>query len=165
MNTTVEEQLPAWYFARYGRVPEKREVDLACCWVQRARRFTRRNAEREFEGRGFRVVYQELSVAGVWVRAKLNLRAKKVFVDPGAEADLLHQMDLLGFPLAPAPKHLILTHELFHLFCPRCPGAIAEMAAHLYCAEVLELSYFPGLLDLSTNQLGLEAVSVRELSA
>ena len=154
MKTSVEEQLPAWYFARTGRVLQKREVDQACCWVQRARRLTRRTAEREFEGRGFQIVYQELSFAGVTIRAKLNLRSRQVFLDPTAEADLLHQLDRRGFPLDPAPKHLLLTHELFHLFCPRCPASIAELAAHLYCAEILQLAYFPGLLDWTPEQLG-----------
>jgi hypothetical protein len=159
MNTTVEEQIPAWYFARYGRAPEKREIDLACNWVHMARRQTRRNAEREFRGRGYSLNYQELTFGGTRVRAKLDVRNRTVFIDPGSEAELLGQMDLFGFPLSPAPKHLILAHELFHLFCPRCPAQLAELAAHLYCAEVLQLNYFPGLLDLTPCQLGLEATS------
>jgi hypothetical protein len=55
----------------------------------------------------------------------------------------------MGFPLSPSPREVILAHELFHLFCPKCPAALAEMAAHLYAAEILGLEYFPGLLDVA----------------
>jgi hypothetical protein len=148
MKTAIQEQMPAWYFASYGKPLEKRQVDQAFSWVHRAKRVTRRNAEREFEGRGFEVVYQELGFGGVRFRAKLDIRGKTLYIDPGSEADLLFELDALGFPLAPTPKALIMAHELFHLFCPRCPSGIAELAAHLYCADVLDLDYFPGLLDL-----------------
>jgi hypothetical protein len=148
MKTSILEQMPAWHFARTGRPLEKKQVDQAVCWVERAKRQTRRPAERELEGRGFEVLYQPLGIGGLRLRAKLNLRTKQLFIDPESEADLFQELDALGFPLDPSPKALILTHELFHLFCPRCPSAIAELAAHLYSAEVLGLEYFPGLLDL-----------------
>ena len=148
MKTAVQEQMPAWYFSRYGKPLEKGQVDLAYMWVYRAQRQTRRCADREFEGRGFEIVYQELSFGGIRLRAKLDLRGKQLIIDPGSEADLLYELDTLGFPLDPSPRDLILAHELFHLFCPRCPSEVAELAAHLYCAEKLNLEYFPGLLDL-----------------
>lgn len=146
----VQEQMPAWYFSSYGKPLSKQQVDLAYSWVQRAKRQTRRQAEREFQGRGFQIVYSELSFGEVRVRARLNIRTKTLYIDPGSEADLLQEMDLLGFPLSPSPKDLILTHELFHLFCPRCPADVTELAAHLFCAEMLELEYFPGLLDTAS---------------
>lgn len=139
--------MPAWHFARYGKPLAKQQVDLACNWVQKALRQTKRSAEREFEGRGFEFIFQELGSGDLRIRARLNIRQKKVFIDPGSEADILQELDALGFPFASSPKALLLTHELFHLFCPKCPQAIAELAAHAYCAEVLDLDYFPGLLD------------------
>lgn len=148
MNTSVQEQMPAWFFSRYGQPLEKSLVDQAKCWVHRAKRVTRRNAEREFQGRGFKICYQDMSFGGVRLRARLSIRTKELFIDPGSEADLFQELDALGFPLSPSPKALILSHELFHLFCPRCPGKVAELAAHLYVADVLGLEYFPGLLDL-----------------
>lgn len=148
MRTTIQEQMPAWYFARYRRPLVNRDLDQALCWAERACRQLRRSAEREFEGRGIEIAFQDLTFGGVRVRARLNLKAGKVYIDPAAEADLFQELDRLGFPLSPSPKQLILTHELFHLFCPRCPSALEELAAHLFCASVLELDYFPGLLDL-----------------
>lgn len=158
MHTTIQEQMPAWYFARYGKPLVDHDVSQALCWVERARRQLRRSVEREFEGRGFEVVFQELTFGGVRVRAQLNLKARKIFLDPGAEADLFQELDRLGFPLDPPPKQLILTHELFHLFCPRCPGGLEELAAHLFVAAVLDLSYFPGILDLAVALHHSEAV-------
>ena len=152
-HLTIQEQMPAWQFARCRKVLSKQDVDQAYSWVHRAMRQTRRSAEREFQGRGFQIVYSELSFGEVRMRARLNIRSKTLFIDPGSEADLLQEMDSKGFPLSPSPKDLILAHELFHLFCPRCPSQIAELAAHLYCAESLDLDYFPGLLDLDPSEV------------
>lgn len=152
MKTSVQEQMPAWYFSRYGKPLEKQQVDLALMWVHKALRQTRRNAEREFEGRGFQVIYRELGFGGVRIRARLDVTGKALYIDPGSEADLLDEMDIMGFPLFPSPKAVIMAHELFHLFCPRCPASVAELAAHLYCAEKLHLDYFPGLLDLAATR-------------
>ena len=149
MKTSIQEQIPAWYFARHAKYLDERLVDKSRVWVQRAKKQTKRSAEREFLGRGFDVLYRELSFGGVRLRARLSLRDKEVLIDPSAEADLHQELDTLGFPLFPSPKDLVLSHELFHLFCPRCPSSVAEIAAHLYCAEILELDYFPGLLDLA----------------
>ena len=149
IKTTVQEHLPAWYFARHGRPLDERLVDKAQVWVHRAERQTKRSAEREFLGRGFEFLYQELSFGGVRLRARLSLRSKEILIDPLAESDLFEELEMLGFPMSPTPKDLILNHELFHLFCPRCPGPVAEIAAHLFCAQILELDYFPGLLDLA----------------
>lgn len=151
MNTVIQEQIPAWYFASYGKPLEKRQVDLANSWVRKAVRQTRRQAEREFIGRGFSIVYKELGVAGVHLRARLNIRAKELSIDPNAEVDLFQNLDTLGLPLSPTPKELIVTHELFHLFCHRCPTDIAELAAHLYCVELLQLDYFPGMVDFAAR--------------
>ena len=104
MKTTILEQMPAWYFSSYGKPLEKRLVDKAMMWVHRATRQTRRGAEREFQGRGFRIVYQELGFAGVKLRAKLNIRNKSLYIDPGSEADLFQELDLLGFPWSPLPR-------------------------------------------------------------
>lgn len=150
MTVTVQEQLPAWYFARYGRAPHKVEVDQAMDWVHKALRMTKRNPEREFEGRGFTMQVADLSWGGsVRLRARLNLRSKELILDPQAEADLHGELEMMGFPLSPSPREVILAHELFHLFCPKCPAALTEMAAHLYAAQLLDLSYFPGLLDIA----------------
>ena len=150
MTVTVQEQLPAWYFARYGRPPHKVQVDQAEDWVQKAIRMTKRHPEREFEGRGFIVRTADLSWgAKVRLRAKLNLRGQELILDSQAEADLHGELELMGFPISPSPREVIMAHELFHLFCPKCPAALAEMAAHLYAAELLGLSYFPGLLDVT----------------
>lgn len=147
MNTQIQEQMPAWHFARYRKPLQMRQVDQAYNWVHRALRQVRRDAEREFQGRGFQIHYRELSFGGVRMRARLNLRKKELFIDPESEADLFQAMHSLGLPSKASPKELILSHELFHLFCSRCPTDIAELAAHLFCAELLQLSYFPGLLD------------------
>lgn len=150
MILTVQEQLPAWYFARYGRPPHKVEVDQAADWVHRALRMTKRHPEREFEGRGFTIRVADLSWgASVRLRAKLNLRSKELIFDPQAEADLHGELEMMGFPLSPSPREVIMAHELFHLFCPKCPATLTEMAAHMYAAELLSLSYFPGLLDIA----------------
>lgn len=154
MTVTVQEQLPAWYFARYGRPPHKADVDRAEDWVQKALRMTKRNVYREFEGRGFSVRVADLSWPlgnGRWarLRGKLNLRSKELILDPQAEADLHGELELMGFPLSPSPREVIMAHELFHLFCPKCPTPLAELAAHLYASELLNLAYFPGLLDIS----------------
>jgi hypothetical protein len=175
MTVTVQEQLPAWYFARYGRPPHKVDVDCAQDWVHRALRSTKRSVEREFEGRGYVVRVADLSwpragvsalgfgyppartagptafreAAPVRLRAKLNMRSKELILDPQAEADLHGELEMMGFPLSPSPREVIMAHELFHLFCPKCPAALAELAAHLYAAEVLGLDYFPGLLDIA----------------
>lgn len=150
MRVPVQEQLPAWYFARYGRPPHKADVDAAEDWALRAKRQTRRSVERELEGRGIRITVADLSWQGrVVLRARLNLRSKELCLDLHAEAELHQQLEALGFPLSPSPREVLLAHELFHLFCPKCPARLAEMAAHLYAAEVLDLPYFPGLLDLA----------------
>ena len=155
MTVPVQEQLPAWYFARYGRSPRKVDIDRAYDWVQRALRLTKRSMEREFEGRGFTIRIQDLSwpVRGkgscVRLRARLNLRTKELVLDPKAEADLHNELEAMGFPVSPSPRDVILAHELFHLFCPKCPSDLAEMGAHLYASEQLDLEYFPGLLDVS----------------
>jgi hypothetical protein len=149
MKTSIQEQMPAWYFARYGKPLQKRMVDKAYSWVHRAKKLSRREPEREFQGRGYEVVYQELGFGGVKLRARLNTRTKELFIDPESEADLFADLDRLGFPLTPSPRRLILTHELFHLFCPRCPVDMEELAAHLFVADELRLDYFPGILDLS----------------
>jgi hypothetical protein len=151
MTVTVQEQLPAWYFARYGKPPHKVDVDRAQDWVHKAMRQTRRPVEREFEGRGFQIRTADLSwpAGRVRMRARLNLRQKELVLDCHGEADLHQELEMLGFPLSPSPREVILAHELFHLFCPKCPADLAEMAAHLYAAEVLSLPYFPGLLDVA----------------
>ena len=162
MTLAILEQLPAWYFARYRRSPSKADIDRAQDQMQRAVRLTRRSVEREFEGRGFVIRESDLSwpLGGgqgvVRLRAKLNLRSKELILDPQAEADLQNDLEALGFPLHPAPRQVILAHELFHLFCPKCPADLAEMAAHLYAAEILELPYFPGLLDISEQFSSVE---------
>ena len=149
MKTSIQEQMPAWYFARYGKPLQKCDVDRACNWAHRAKKLSRRDPEREFHGRGYQVVYQELGFGGIRLRARLNTRTKQLFLDPESEADLFADLDKLGFPLNPSPKRLILTHELFHLFCPRCPVEVEELAAHLFVADELELDYFPGILDIA----------------
>ena len=155
MIVSVQEQLPAWYFARHGRFPNKVDVDAAADWVGKALRSTRRSMEREFEGRGFAIRTADLSWPAwsggraVRLRAKLSLRGKELLIDPKAESDMQSELLSLGFPTDPAPREVILAHELFHLFCPKCPATLAEMAAHLYAAEVLNLTYFPGLLDIA----------------
>lgn len=162
MTVTVQEQLPAWYFARYGRPPHKADVDAAEDWVAKALRMTRRSSEREFEGRGFVIRVADLSwpqLGGpkVRLRARLNLRSKELLLDPQAEADLHGELEMMGFPLSPSPREVILAHELFHMFCPKCPSVLAELAAHLYAAEVLQLDYFPGLLDIADRFESLKA--------
>ncbi|MFA5505873.1 MAG: hypothetical protein WC314_09405 [Vulcanimicrobiota bacterium] len=157
IKTSVQEQMPAWHFSRYGRPLQEYDVGQAYCWAERARKQIRRDPEREFEGRGYRIVYQELSFGGVRIRARLNNRTKELFLDPESEAELFAGLDALGFPLEPSPKRLILTHELFHLFCPRCPSGIEELAAHLFVAEELGLDYFPGILDLARRPASLIA--------
>jgi hypothetical protein len=160
MTVTVQEQLPAWYFARYGRPPHKADVDRAEDWVQKALRSTKRSVEREFEGRGYAIRVADLSwpqigaTTQVRLRARLNLRSKELILDPQAEADLHGELEMMGFPLSPSPREVIMAHELFHLFCPKCPEPLAELAAHLYAAEVLDLSYFPGLLDIAERFQG-----------
>ncbi len=155
MTVSVQEQIPAWHLARYGRFPHKVDVDTAYDWVGRALRSTRRSVEREFEGRGFTVTVADLSWPGwdggrgVRLRARLSLRSKELLLDPQAENDMFKELVGLGFPTVPSPREVILAHELFHLFCPKCPAPLAELAAHLYAAEVLELPYFPGLLDIA----------------
>jgi hypothetical protein len=149
MKTSVQEHIPAWYFARYGKPLQKSNVDRAYNWVHKAKKLSRRDPEREFRGRGYEIVYQELGFGGVRLRARLNTVTKELFIDPESEADLFADLDRLGFPMNPSPKRLILTHELFHLFCPRCPVDVEELAAHLFVAEELHLEYFPGLLDLA----------------
>ena len=155
MIVSVQEQLPAWYLARHGRFPNKVDVDAAFDWAGKALRSTRRSMEREFEGRGFTVREADLrwpawsGGRAVRLRAKLSIRGKELLIDPRAEEDMRAELVGLGFPTKPEPREVILAHELFHLFCPKCPAALAEMAAHLYAAEVLELPYFPGLLDIA----------------
>lgn len=151
MNVSVQEQLPAWYYARYRRAPAKVDISRAMDWAEKAIRQTRRSPERELEGRGFIIRTADLSwplaEGTVRLRARLNLRSKEVMLDSLAEADLHQCLELLGFPVAPPPRDIILAHELFHLFCPRCPANLSEMAAHLYAAKLLNLVYFPGILD------------------
>ena len=155
MTVSVQEQIPAWYLTRYGRFPHKVDVDSAYDWVGRALRSTRRSVEREFEGRGYTVAIADLSWPGwnggrgVRLRARLSLRSKELLLDPRAENEMFEELVSLGFPTTPSPREVILAHELFHLFCPKCPSELAELAAHLYATEVLELPYFPGLLDIA----------------
>jgi hypothetical protein len=161
MTLAVLEQLPAWYFARYGRPPCKEEIDSAQDWVEKALRQSKRSVEREFEGRGFSIRVADLSWPqaggrGARLRARLNLRGKELILDPQAEADLHGELEMMGFPVSPAPREVIMAHELFHLFCPKCPASLAELAAHLYASELLGLSYFPGLLDISDRFHGKE---------
>lgn len=165
MTVTVQEQLPAWYFARFGRSPYKADVERAYDWAQKAVRLTKRPVEREFEGRGFTIQVGDLSwpQAGgrgyaVRLRAKLNLRTKELVLDPQAEADLHYDLECMGFPVSPSPREVIMAHELFHLFCPKCPSPLAEMAAHLYASEQLGLCYFPGLLDIKDRFASVEGV-------
>lgn len=152
MNLPILEQLPAWYYARYGHPPRKVDVDSALNWADRALRQIRRPAQREFEGRGFTIRVTDLSwptpMASGRIRARLNLRLKELLIDSLAEADIHQSLEHLGFPLSPSPLELMLTHELFHLFCPRCPVALAELSAHLFTGRALGLEYFPGLIDI-----------------
>lgn len=155
----VQEQVPAWHFARYGKPLQMVDLSRAGPWVHRAMRQTKRSVEREFLGRGFAIGVADLSFGKVRYRARLNIHRKLLVLDSLGEADLHQEMEMLGFPTSPTARDLIMAHELFHLFCPRCPTKLAELAAHLYCAEVLELNYFPGILDIadqfSSPALGL----------
>ena len=81
IKTSIQEQIPAWYFARQGKPLDERLVDKAQIWVQRAKKQTRRSAEREFLGRGFDIIYRELCFGGVRLRARLSIRAKEVLID------------------------------------------------------------------------------------
>ncbi len=166
MTVTVQEQLPAWYFARYGRPSNKVDVDAAEDWALKAVRMTKRSIEREFQGRGFVVRVADLTWpqgrgVSVRLRARLNLRNKELILDPQAEADLHGELEMMGFPLSPSPREVIMAHELFHLFCPKCPAPLAEMAAHLYAAEALKLDYFPGLLDIADRFSSAEHAAQR----
>ncbi len=151
MELSVLEQVPAWYFARHRGPLQRTALDTARNWARRAVRTTRRRPEVEFKGRGFLIEMADLSFGRARVRARLQTHGRKLFIDLNAEADLHQELVRLGLPLHPAPRDLIVTHELFHLLCPRCPSNISEMAAHLFVAELLELPYFPGLLDVATH--------------
>ncbi len=154
MKVTILEQLPAWHFARHRTPLRKVEVERATDWAQKAQRATRREPEAELLGRGIKLSVQSLSFGSVKFRARLNLRHQELVVDAQAEADLHEEMLRLGFPVHPSARELILAHELFHVLCPRCPSDLAEMAAHLYAALVLDLDYYPGILDVALH-LGL----------
>ena len=85
-------------------------------------------------------------VAGVRMRAQLDLNAKRLTIYAGALAELQSEQRPRKMV-----ERVILSHEVFHLLCPHCPGAIQEAAAHWFAANVTGLAEFPGIWDLSTE--------------
>ena len=83
-------------------------------------------------------------VAGVRMRAQLDLNSRRLTIYAGA-------LDELQTEQRPRKvlERVILSHEVFHLLCPDCPGAVHEAAAHWFAAEVTGLPEFPGIWDLS----------------
>lgn len=82
-------------------------------------------------------------VAGVRMRAQLDLNARRLTIYAGA-------LDELQTEQRPRKvlERVILSHEVFHLLCPDCPGALHEAAAHWFAAEATGLEEFPGIWDL-----------------
>ncbi len=82
-------------------------------------------------------------VAGVRMRAQLDLNARRLTIFAGA-------LDELQTEQRPRKvlERVILSHEVFHLLCPNCPGPVQDAAAHWFAALVTGLPEFPGFWDL-----------------
>ncbi len=113
--------------------------------AQRALAGVTRGPEEELEVRGFRVRIHPLSVPGALVRARVDLDQRRVLLDPQGLEDLEGRLRGRGWKV-PA-RTLALAHELFHVLDPRCPGPLAELAAHLFAGALLDLEGYPGELD------------------
>lgn len=83
-------------------------------------------------------------VAGVRMRAQLDLNARRLTIFAGA-LDELQTAERSRKVL----ERVILSHEVFHLLCPQCPGGVHEASAHWFAAEVTGLQEFPGIWDLT----------------
>lgn len=83
-------------------------------------------------------------VAGVRMRAQLDLNARRLTIYAGALAELQTEQRVRRLV-----ERVILSHEVFHLLCPDCPGSVHEAAAHWFAAEVTGLEEFPGIWDLT----------------
>lgn len=99
--------------------------------------------------RGYRVLETQAPArfGGLILRATIDLEAREALVYGEAVAQAEKALAQAGLSLPCPPAELFLAHEAFHLLAPHCPSRHAELAAHLFCTQVLGLAFFAGLLD------------------
>lgn len=130
--STLDEQILAWLQRRRRPAPP----DLARRARERAEAALKRvkgTPEEELTARGIRIVEGPLGVPGLTVRARLDLFAKRLTLDPDAIA-----------PMGPGGREAVLAHELFHALDEDCPKDMAEPAAHAFTTLLLNLDRFAG---------------------
>lgn len=81
-------------------------------------------------------------------RACLSLSDRSLLVYESAITEVARALERLNASGGLA-RELILAHETFHVLCPRCPSALAELSAHRFASELLPLPFFAGLVDLA----------------
>mgnify|MGYP001235134248 CR=1 FL=1 len=140
----------AWWRRRRKKelsLDQIREIRL---WAEKAREALGHYGSLEdcLERRGihWQISQSPHVVAGVRMRAQLDLNSRRLTIYAGALDEL--QTEQRSRKVL---ERVILSHEVFHLLCPECPGAVHEAAAHWFAAEVAGLQEFPGIWDLPSE--------------
>lgn len=146
----IEDHLAQWWQRRRKRPLTPTQTEQIRSWVQQARQRLAPYASLEdcLQQRG---IAWEISqaphiLAGVRFRARLDLHHRRLTIFAGA-------LDELAQPDRPRKlvERVILSHEVFHLLCPDCPGQLQEAAAHYFAATQNTLQEFPGIWDLKAK--------------
>ena len=83
------------------------------------------------------------------VRAWYDERTSRVVVFSSSLDAVLRALRLCGSGVGETQvRDAIAAHEAFHALHPRCPGRLAEMAAHLFAGSVSGLGRFAGVIDV-----------------
>ncbi|MFN8606494.1 MAG: hypothetical protein U0931_03115 [Vulcanimicrobiota bacterium] len=143
----IEEQFQRWWRQRRKSEPGAAQLALVQRWVQTAEQrlagYGSMEDCLERNGIHWQISQSPHRVAGVRMRAQLDLHARRLTIYAGA-------LDELQTPGRPRKvlERVILGHEVFHLLCPECPSTIQEAAAHWFAAVTTGLQEFPGIWDL-----------------
>ncbi|MBS2039065.1 hypothetical protein JST97_29050 [bacterium] len=143
----IEEQLQRWWLSRRKSQLNANQVAQIRHWVEMARQRLCHYSSLEDCLQRHSIQWQISQsphmVAGVRMRAQLDLNARRLTIYAGA-------LDELQTPARPRKlvERVILSHEVFHLLCPECPAMAHEAAAHWFAGLTAGLSEFPGIWDL-----------------
>lgn len=143
----IEEQLRRWWRRRRKTEIEPEQLAQIRRWVelasQRLAQYGSLEDCLERNGVLWQISQSPHLVAGVRMRAQLDLNAKRLTIYAGA----LNELETSQRPRR-LVERVILGHELFHLLCPECPAPVQEAAAHWFAGASAGLQEFPGIWDL-----------------